>query len=415
MTQPLPFIRDIEQGTVVSTLLRISEATLKQAQSGPFWFLKLEDVTGSLEAIIWDPLSREFANLSVSSLVEVEGSVGQFRGKKQLTIAKMRVLGEDEVSSMDISRFVESSKIPPLEMLEELKELCQSELHYEPWIAVAKILFEDNEIKGRMLKAPAARFIHHAYPGGLLEHTLSVAKLCMSLADRYPFLDRQILLVAAVFHDFGKLWEFTAGISSDYSDEGRLVGHIALGVEHLSESLVQAAVPEPLRVHLKHMILSHHGQLEYGSPILPQTAEALVLHYADNIDARLAQYRTLIEKLPEESSWTSYQNKLNRQFFCPQKTAFFASEGLAEEDSLEPFESSSYNSQCAQSGGKKQEEYTASEEASLLEESDESPVDTADASFDEERKLAVQDQKNSPAKAERMQMAVKDYQGSLLK
>ena len=458
MAQHLPFVRDITPGTNAKTLLLVAEAALKQARNGPFWFLELKDATGSLEARIWNPLSREFADIPAGSLVEVEGRVELYREKKQLTITRMRVLEGREASAVDASRFVASSRISPPEMLEEVKRLCLSEIHYGPWREAVRLVFEDEEIRAGLFRAPAARGIHHAWAGGLLEHTLSVARLCMSLADRYPFLDRQILLVAALFHDLGKLWELTADFSPEYSDEGRLIGHIALGVEHLSGPLSQAGVPEPLRLHLKHMILSHHGQLEYGSPRLPQTAEALALHHADNIDARLTQYRTLMEELPEGSAWTSYQKTLDRQLFRPQKTAFFEAGGSAGGGFGEPAPSSPAGD-GVQAGNKglpepdlppeqedtapeglleEEEGFSASpdaplppapdfdaifgppsEEASFPFEEEEPAPDAGDAAFFgdglPEGEPIAQEKKKARVKAERKPRPAKDRQWSLLK
>ena len=158
----------------------------------------------------------------------------------------------------------------------------------------------------------AAKSVHHGFVGGLLEHTLSVFKLCRRLADQYPELDRQTLLAGALFHDFGKIREFSGGIANDYTDEGRLLGHLEICVEMLAPYLERSGLEPELQRHLKHLVLSHHGTLEFGAVRVPQTAEALVLHYADNIDAKMAQCRGLFAQLGEGESWTPYQATLGR-------------------------------------------------------------------------------------------------------
>ena len=162
--------------------------------------------------------------------------------------------------------------------------------------------------------------MHHAYIGGLLEHTLSVCRLCMVISELYPQVDREILLVGAIFHDLGKAWELNAGIQRDYTDPGRLLGHILLGVEILEPFLVKTELPPGLKLHLKHLLISHHGEYAYGSPRRPKTVEALILHYADNLDAKVNMTSLLVDALPEGDSWTPYQRSLERQMFRPERT-----------------------------------------------------------------------------------------------
>ena len=185
------------------------------------------------------------------------------------------------------------------------------------------ILFQvlnDAELAPAFRVCPAAKSVHHAYAGGLLEHSLGVFRLCRRLADQYPELDRQTLLAGALFHDIGKIREFSGGLVNDYTDEGRLIGHLELGIEMLEPFWRKAGLEPGLVRHLKHLILSHHGEPEYGAVRLPQTAEALVLHYADNIDAKMAQCRSLFAALEGDEGWTPYQNTLSRALFRGPRT-----------------------------------------------------------------------------------------------
>jgi 3'-5' exoribonuclease len=171
------------------------------------------------------------------------------------------------------------------------------------------------------LTAPAAKALHHAYAGGLLEHTLAVTRLCLALADLYPRLDRQILFMGAVCHDMGKIWEISSGLNADYTQAGRLLGHISLGLDRLAPFLASSGLEPSLAEHLRHLILSHHGAREFGSPVLPATAEALALHYADNTDAKLNQTDAALAGLgPGESGWSSFVPGLDRFLFRAGRT-----------------------------------------------------------------------------------------------
>ena len=197
--------------------------------------------------------------------------------------------------------------------------LVREELVHTGWRKLAQSVFRDDALRADFRVCPAAKGVHHAYAGGLLEHTLSVFRLCRRFADHYADLDRQTLLAGALFHDFGKIREFSGGIANDYTDEGRLIGHMELGIELLTPFLAKSGLEEGLQRHLRHLILSHHGTAEFGAVRLPQTSEALALHFADNMDAKMAQCRDLLAQLPE-GGWTPYQTTLNRALFKGPRT-----------------------------------------------------------------------------------------------
>ena len=228
----------------------------------------------------------------------LEGPVQTFREQIQVIVERLELV-DLEQEGLDLSLFLPASGERPRDMLAGLMDLCREHLAYPPWRALVFEVLEDPEVQARLLAAPGAKSVHHAYGGGLLEHTLSVARLCMGLCGHYPQLDREILLVAAVFHDLGKGWELSGGLANDYTDEGRLLGHIFIGLGVLEPFLARSGAPEALQLHLKHIILSHHGQYEYGSPRRPKTAEALALHYADNLDAKLNQVASVFEGVEE--------------------------------------------------------------------------------------------------------------------
>lgn len=312
-------VKDIEASQEVQSVFLLGAATLQQSRNGPFWRLELRDATGSVDAKIWSPISLEYSDLSAGQMVEVQGRAQLFREQVQVTVEKLRVLSADEMAQQDMRHFMLASPYPVADMWESLMALCKKELSHASWSKLVRLAFKDPEIQSRFCSIPAAKGVHHAYVGGLLEHTLSVAGMAMRAADHYPQLDRQILLMGAVFHDMGKIWEFSGGLVNDYTDDGRLLGHMELVLEFLGPLLEKAGVEVALARHLKHLILSHHGQPEFGAARLPQTAEALALHYVDNLDAKMAQCQSLFSDV-EEGQWSGYQATLQRFMHHPLRT-----------------------------------------------------------------------------------------------
>lgn len=314
-------VKAIAPSEEVRSVFLLGAASLQQSRNGPFWRLELRDATGAVDAKIWSPLSQEFSNLSAGLLVEVEGRSGLFREQVQVTVERMRVLEPEESAALDMAQFLPASPRSIPEMWEELSALCRREFTHRPWRKFVSAVLRDEEIRQGWCAAPAAKGVHHAYVGGLLEHSLSVAGLVLRLCEHYPHLDRQTLLAGALFHDLGKIWEFSGGLVNDYTDEGRLLGHMDLVLERLAPFLQKSGLEPELTRHFKHLILSHHGSYEFGSPRLPQTAEALLLHYADNIDAKMAQCASIFNEFEEnQTGWSPWQPTLNRYMHQPTRT-----------------------------------------------------------------------------------------------
>lgn len=311
------FIADFSLGDDVATLFLLGGVHQGQAKNGPFWRLELRDSSGSLEAKIWSPQSQMYTGLKAGDLVEVAGRINSYRERLEVAVDRMRVLGEEEKNGLDLTVFMAASERPPAELLADLEALCRVVLTHKPWKKLLRLILDDPEVTAHLLTAPAAKAMHHAYAGGLLEHTLGVARLCMALADLYPDLDRQTLLAGAVCHDLGKLWELSQGLATDYTGPGRLVGHMQLILDFLEPRIRKAGLEDHLALHLKHLVVSHHGQHEFGSPRLPATAEAFALHYADNLDAKLNQVRTALSGVAtaEEGGWSAYIPGLERHVF----------------------------------------------------------------------------------------------------
>ncbi len=315
------FIKDIAVNGDVNGLFLIASASQMQAKNGPFWRLDICDVSGMLGAKIWSPLSAAFEHLGAGEVAHVEGRAGLFRDRIDVSVERMRILAPHEMEALDMGQFLISSDRDPEVMYAELLELCRTVFTYKPWRKFALGVLRDTVLANALKEAPAAKNVHHAYRGGLLEHILSVTGLCMRIADHYPALDRQVLLAGAIFHDMGKVWELSGGLANDYTDEGRLLGHIHMGLERLEPFLRKAGLDSELVIHFKHLVLSHHGEYEFGSPRRPKTCEAMALHYADNLDAKMAQMNSLFKGFAqEETGWTPYQGTLQRYLYHPMRS-----------------------------------------------------------------------------------------------
>ncbi|WP_051261751.1 3'-5' exoribonuclease YhaM family protein [Desulfovibrio inopinatus] len=315
------FIENLARGMVIEDMFLITSARPGQAKNGPFWSLVLEDVTGSIETKIWSPLSQAFSDIPPGSFVLAGGAVGEYRDKLQLTLDHMTFL-DPEADGLDMADFIQQSAIPPQELYDALLALCNDEFQHKPWKRFCKKVLTNDTIRERVLAAPGAKSIHHAYRGGLLEHTLGVCRLCLAICALYDQLDRETLLAAAIFHDLGKAWELVADVSRDYTSEGRLLGHITITQQILDPFLQKAKdLDEELKLHFRHLLLSHHGELEFGSPKRPKTPEAFVLHFADNIDAKLKTgFEALADTEENGQSWSAFVPSLGRALFCATKT-----------------------------------------------------------------------------------------------
>ena len=205
------WIRDIDAGDDVRSLFLVSAASQLQAKNGPFWKLELKDASGCLEARIWSPASQSCPDVRAGSLAEVEGRAESYRDQLQINVGRLRLLTAEETEQADLAAFLPAGDRPAADLLEEAEALCRRELTHKPWRAFALAVLGDPEIRPRLLTATAAKGVHHAWVGGLLEHSLSVATLCLRLCDHYPELDRQTLFTGALFHDIGKIAELSGG------------------------------------------------------------------------------------------------------------------------------------------------------------------------------------------------------------
>lgn len=267
--------------------------------------LILQDKTGTLDAKIWDPNSQGIDEFDALDYVDVMGDVTSFQGALQLNVKRVRKVQEGEY---DPKEYLPVSDKNIDEMYTELTAFIQEMKNPYLKQLLSGFFIEDKDFEKRFKFHSAAKSVHHGFVGGLLEHTLSVTKMCNYYTEAYPMLNKDLLLAAAMFHDIGKLEELSVFPANDYTDEGQLLGHIMIGAEMVGARIRTIPnFPTRLANELKHCILAHHGELEYGSPKKPALAEAVALSFADNTDAKLQTMKEIFAAAPEGSiEWLGY-------------------------------------------------------------------------------------------------------------
>ncbi len=305
----MKFIQDIKEGDNINGIYLVKKKSSLTAKNGRAYdSLTLQDKTGSIDAKIWDPGSVGIEEFSEMDYVDIIGEVTVYQKKLQLNVKRARKCHEGEYNPED---YVPVTKKSIKDMYAELIQLANTVKN--PYLRKLIIAFfvEDKDFIKKFQKSSAAKTVHHGFLGGLLEHTLGVMKLCDAFSKNYDFLNRDLLLTAALFHDIGKTKELSSFPQNDYTDEGQLIGHIIIGVEMIDEKMREIPdFPQALSNELRHCILAHHGELEYGSPKKPAIAEAAALNFADNADAKLEIFKEMFE-VKSESPWLGWQGLLD--------------------------------------------------------------------------------------------------------
>ena len=310
------FIDEIKENDAIDSFFLVREKTSGLAKTGNTYLkLKLGDRSGEIEGRIWT--SVETVNLSFDrdDFVRVKGKAVSFQEHLQINIAHIERMGEEEV---EVSDFFPKTERDVEEMMTSLTEAAQQVKN--PHLSqLLRLFWEDRAFIERFKAAPASKSIHHSYLGGLLEHTLSLAQLVLKNAGHYSGLNQDLLLTGSILHDLGKIDELSYRRSLDYSDEGRLLGHIILGLERIEEKIRQLPdFPRDLATVVKHLILSHHGQDIWGSPKKPMTLEAVMLHYLDDLDAKINGIQQFLKAhLPEGAKWSAYHRIFEQSFYAP--------------------------------------------------------------------------------------------------
>lgn len=279
-----------------------------------FLSLKLQDKTGIVDAKVWE-MTKEIGHFEEGDIVKIDASVGSYMNELQLKVTKLRRSTEGEYVPSD---FIPSTEKDVDEMLTKISELIKSVKNPHIKTLLENIFIKD-ETRANLFKShSAAMHMHHSYMGGLLEHTLSVAEICVSLGGRYKYVNPDILLAGALLHDIGKIYELSPMPQNEYTDDGQMLGHIVMGCEMISVEIAKIeGFPHELASLVKHCIVSHHGEYEFGSPKLPAIPEAMILHFADNIDAKLTAFSEIYERDTSPGQWTSYQKSLGRYIRKP--------------------------------------------------------------------------------------------------
>lgn len=303
------YIEDYREGNkFYGIYLCKTKQVLKTKAGKTYYSLHLQDKTGIIDGKIWE-LNNGIDEFESMDFVMIDGMVTSFQGSRQVNISRLRRAQDGEY---DPAEYIPASKFNVEEMYGQLKDMIVSvrEPHLKKLLEECYI--EDKEFVKEFKIHSAAKSVHHGFIGGLLQHTLAVAKMCDFMASNYRILDRDLLITAAIFHDVGKVYELSAFPTNEYTDDGQLLGHIFIGAELIGKKVAKIpGFPSVLASELRHCILSHHGELEYGSPKKPALAEAIALSFADTMDARLETVTELYDKADATTEWLGFNRILD--------------------------------------------------------------------------------------------------------
>ena len=317
------FVNELSDGEVIDQVFLASEKQLRTNRNGNLYLqVRLNDKTGSVTAMLWNANQKHYDSFSNGDFIRVKGTSQLYNGGMQV-LAKQ--VDRTDASGVDESDFVTLSNDAVEQMVARVAEMLRGISNVHLQNLAECFLIDETFMKG-IRTAPAGIKNHHAYLGGLLEHVLSLMEVCALVGPRYQNLDSDLLLMGAFLHDIGKIRELTYSPDLGYSDCGQLIGHLVLGVSMLDEMILITEqqsgeeFPEDLANQLRHMIVSHHGQYEYGSPKLPMTLEAIALHFLDNLDAKMHSVTQLIEEdVNKDSPWTVYHPSLGIKVYKGSK------------------------------------------------------------------------------------------------
>jgi 3'-5' exoribonuclease len=306
------FVTDLNSEQSITTFFLVHEKEIRSTREGkPYLRLELGDRSGTIEARMWDQFDVAAKDISRDDFVKVNARVEIYRNKPQLSLQQLRLAKPEEV---DLADFLPHTK-------EDVGKLYSQLLEYagsigNPWLKkLVTGIISDPAIAAKYKRAPAAKVMHHAFLGGLLEHVIGLCGLAKQIAAHYPELDVDLLLTAAMLHDVGKLEELCFERAIGYTVEGQLLGHIVMEIETVSKAMdAIEGFPKNLKTVVQHLLISHHGQYEFGSPKLPMIREAMAFHYMDDLDSKLAAVRAALAVDTGEPEWSAYSGALGRKF-----------------------------------------------------------------------------------------------------
>lgn len=303
------YIKDFKEGEMISDIyLCKTKQALKTKAGKSYYSLLLQDKTGTVDAKIWE-LNPGIGHFEALDFIKIEGQVTTFQGSAQLNIRRVRKAQDIEYIPAD---YMPVSQYPIEDMYKELLNLAGKVKEPHLRALIEAFFVKDKPFIQSFKSHSAAKSVHHGFVGGLLEHTLSVMKMCDFYTMRYPLLNEDLLLTAALFHDIGKTQELSLFPENDYTDAGQLIGHIVIGVEMIHDKVRDIpGFPKVLENELKHCIVAHHGELEYGSPKKPALMEAMALNLADNTDAKMQTMTELLAEAPDTLEWMGFNRILD--------------------------------------------------------------------------------------------------------
>lgn len=305
------YVKDINPGDRIEETFLVVEKNMASSQKGnPYLAIKLCDTTGEIEGRVWDNAVELNGRFKKGDIIRIQSRAISYRNVIQLSISDIQNVDQTLINPSD---YFPSSKMDSGEMFKTLMNFVET-VKTQPLKTLLEQVFSDEDIAVAFKTAPAAKGFHHSYIGGLLEHTLSVIQLLEKTSAHYSEVNRDLIIAGGMLHDIGKIRELSFSKMIDYTDEGRLIGHITLGLEIVNEKMALIEdFPEQLAMELRHIIISHHGVLEYGSPKRPKTLEALIVNFIDDLDAKVNAFQIFIENSTDnESDWTPFHRLLER-------------------------------------------------------------------------------------------------------
>ncbi len=304
------YIEDFKENDhIVDHYLCKQKQSLKSRAGKTYYSLRLQDKTGIIDAKVWE-LNNDIKSFEENDYIKIDGIVLTYQNELQLKVSKIRKSTEGEIDPMN---YIPCTNKDITSMYELLVDYIKTIIN--PYIKqlMENILIKNEDIAGRLKEHSAAKNMHHSYMGGLVEHTLSVVQTCDFMSTRYKFVNRDILIATAILHDIGKVYELSSFPVNDYTDDGQLLGHIVICSQLIGDEAAKIeGFPHQLKSLLQHSILAHHGEYEFGSPKLPKTIEAFILHCVDNMDAKVKMFEEFLENDNTQGNWVGYQRMLAR-------------------------------------------------------------------------------------------------------
>ena len=312
------YLSDVADGQQLEEILLVRDKQLRTNRNGDMYLqLELGDRSGAISGRYWNTTEEQARTFDTGDFLNVRGRIQQFQGQLQIIVNNF---DKAEPEALDIAEFLPATTHNIEELESELRSIL-GEID-DPYLqAISQAYLIDETLMRNFATAPAGIRNHHAYIGGLLEHVVSILRIWERLIDLYPMLDKNLMRIGIFLHDIGKTKELNYSRVFQYSDEGQLIGHLVIGVEILNEKRIVAEellgepIPDSLVMQLKHLILSHHGTYEFGSPRLPMTPEAIAIHHLDNFDAKVQNFSRTIAEDTNSTQWTAYDPSTNRRLY----------------------------------------------------------------------------------------------------